>query len=388
MINWLKKVLPISLKRAIATPLRKMLCPPLTVHHSHNSDTTTLQVAGKPGGPNPWWQELEKSANHNIFQPLDQSAKQACAEIREAYRPILLKYNIDFEEFFWGSIKDEEAEALYQLVRHRRPRVAYQIGTFVGYSALVIAHALRANGMGRLIAIDPEIPHRTFINPVDVAKQAAKEQGLEDYIRFIHGWHSLTLGDYIGRGLKRTIPIMGLEALKQADTEIDFAFIDGDHSTSSTIADFLLLKDYLPVGGVTVFHDVYSWPTVAQAIYLMLNDIYYFVRGTPAYFAIDTRRGMDGLVALERIAHEEFPTLRINVVASDNNRPLSGATVHLPAVNLNTVTGKEGAVYALAEVPSEALLEVSHANYQPYQCKLDKGTAGDFAEITIRLDIN
>ena len=85
---------------------------------------------------------------------------------------------------FLGSIKNEEAEMLYQLVLHRKPKIAYQIGTFLGYSALVIAHALRANGDGILVAIDPEIPHNTFINPVNIAREVAKAQALNKYIRF------------------------------------------------------------------------------------------------------------------------------------------------------------------------------------------------------------
>jgi len=383
MIKLLKKILPLSLKIAILTRLQKIIYPPPPPPPSPD-----LPVAGKPGEPNLWWPILEQASNRHIFQSIDDSAKQACAEIREAYRPILLEYNIDFQEFFWGSIKDDEAEALYQLVRHQRPKVAYQVGTFVGYSALVIAHALRANGGGKLIAVDPEIPHRTFINPVDVAQQAAEEQGLAEYIEFVYGWQSLPLGDYLARGLKRSIPITGLEVLNSLDEEIDFVFIDGDHSTSCTMTDFLQIKDFLALGGVVVFHDAYSWPTVAQAIYIMLNDIYYFVRGTQAYFAMDTRRGMDGLIALERIAYEEFPTMRIKVVNHDNNVPVVGATVHVPAVNLNAITGKDGAVYVLTEVVAGAQVEVSHTNYQTYKNSLDKGTMGDFAEVTIKLKEN
>ena len=85
---------------------------------------------------------------------------------------------------------------------------------------------------------------------------------------------------------------------------IDLAFIDGDHSTACTLADFLSLKDYLNVHGVAVFHDAKSWPTVAQAIFIMWYDIFYYTKSTSDIFAMDVRPGQDGLVALERISEE------------------------------------------------------------------------------------
>lgn len=270
IIDVLRKILPVRVKRVIRNTIYPFL--------------------GKPEPTDSYWTALENIANKLIFPALSTTAQQACAEIRNAYYPILERYNIESEAFFWGSIKNEEAEALYQLVLDRKPNVVYQIGTFVGYSAIVIAHALRANGKGRLIAVDPEIPHRTFINPVNVAREAAKTLGLNDRIQFEHGWHSGPSGDYIGLGLKRKIPTVGIKLMDSIREEgIDLAFIDGDHSSACTLADFLLLKDYLNINGITVFHDVFSWPTVAQAILLLWNDIHYFVRGTSAYFALDVR---------------------------------------------------------------------------------------------------
>ncbi|MCP3931918.1 MAG: hypothetical protein GY705_22820 [Bacteroidetes bacterium] len=154
ILNIIRKLLPLKVKYTISTSLRKELCPP----------ATQVLAAGKPGSPNLWWNELELAKNHKIFPSIRKEAKNACAEIRDAYRPVLLRYGVDDDNFFWGSIKNEEAEALYQLILERKPKIVYQIGTFVGYSALVIAHALRANGEGLLVAVDPEIPHCTFIN--------------------------------------------------------------------------------------------------------------------------------------------------------------------------------------------------------------------------------
>lgn len=382
MIDLLRKILPHPVKRMIAEPLRRILCPD---HAYPESGLQQPVFAGKPGTENFWWASLEQISNKKIFPELSQTAKQACAEIRAAYRPVLERYGVNADDFFWGSIKDEEAEALYQLVLDRKPKIAYQIGTFVGYSALVIAHALRANQEGILIAVDPEIPHRTFINPVNVAKEAAKAQGLSDYIRFERGWHSGPLGDYLGLGLKRSIPIIGLEVMDSIREQgIDLAFIDGDHSTACTLTDFLLLKDYLNMNGIAVFHDVLSWPTVAQAINIIWHDIHYFVRGTAAYFALDIRKGQDGLAVLERIADENFPTLRLNIV-DENSMPVTDAKVHLPSIGQITVTDNEGAIYALTEVNKDSELVIEHADFQTYHGHLTQGTNGDFTELTVSL---
>lgn len=378
ILEILKKIIPTKAKHSIAQHLRTIIYPA--------PELSPIVHAGKPGSmPNLWWDELEKISNKQLFPGLTSTAQQACAEIREAYKPILEHYGVNADDFFWGSIKNEEAEALYQLVLDRKPKVAYQIGTFVGYSALVIAHALRANGEGILIAVDPEIPHRTFINPVNIARDAATSQGLTEYIRFERGWHSGPLGDYLGLTLKRSIPIVGLEVMASIRKEgIDLAFIDGDHSSACTLTDFLLLKDYLNIKGIAIFHDVLSWPTVAQAIFLLWHDIHYYVRGTAAYFSLDTRKGQDGLAILERIAHEHCPTLCLKLI-NTKGEPISGARVELPSIGLIAISDADGTIYAIEEVLENSELLITHTEYQDFQDKLSCGTHGDYAEITVTL---
>ncbi|MBF0201152.1 MAG: class I SAM-dependent methyltransferase [Desulfamplus sp.] len=380
MLDNLIKNIPMPVKRAVGEPLRRILSPPVPP-----PSVPSVIMAGKPGTDNLWWKELEKVANKRIFPELTPTARQACAGIREAYRPVLERYDVSADDFFWGSIKNEEAEALYQSVLDRKPGITYQVGTFVGYSALVIAHALRANGSGVLIAVDPEIPHRTFINPVNVAREAAKLQGLDRYIRFERGWHSGPLGDYIGRGLKRSIPVIGREVMDTIrDQGIDLAFIDGDHSSACTLTDFLLMKDYLNLNGVVLFHDVLTWPTVAQAILLIWHDIHYFVRGTPAYFALDVRSGQDGLAALERINDENFPTLCLKIENSQGE-PVADARVVLPCADFTAVSDKDGIVYLLSEISEGSGVTISHPDYLPFQGVLARGTQGDFAQVTLQL---
>ena len=238
---------------------------------------------------------------------------------------------------------------LYQLVLDRKPKVAYQIGTFVGYSALVIADALRANGGGILLAVDPEVPHRTFVNPVDVAREMARARGLDKYIRFERGWHCVVSGDYISIGLKRRVPIVGAQVLDGVRTQgVDLAFIDGDHATSSTLADFLLLRDYLNVNGIAVFHDAQSSPRVAQAIFIMWHDNFYWTSNTARYFAIDVHAGKDGLAILKRIRDESHPTLCL-IFEDQNSQPIPNVKVEIPSANFTTVNGEDGKIYVEGE---------------------------------------
>jgi predicted O-methyltransferase YrrM len=334
---------------------------------------------------NPWWPKLEKIRNCNAFPEVTETARRACKEIREAYVPILKAKGVPLNEFLWGSIKDADAEMLYQLVLDRKPKVAYQIGTFVGYSALVIADALRANGEGILLAVDPEVPHRTFVNPVDVAREMAAVRGLDKYIRFERGWHSVVSGDSTSMGLKRRVPIIGTRVLDSVRKQgVDLAFIDGDHATSSTLADFLLLRDYLNVNGIAVFHDVQSWPSVAQAIFTMWNDNFYWRSNTARYFAIDVHAGSDGLGILQRIRDESHPTLCLTVV-NQTGRPIPNVKVEIPSANLTVVNGDDGKMYVEDEFPTGVEIKASCHGYRNYVGKLDKGTEGDFVENTIVL---
>lgn len=339
---------------------------------------------------NPWWSKLEKIRNTNCFPELTETARRACSEIREAYVPILKKAGVEPREFFWGSIKDTEAEMLYQLVLDRKPKVVYQIGTFVGYSALVIAHALRANGAGILLAVDPEIPHRSFVNPVDVARQMAKAIELDNYIRFERGWHCIVSGN-ISIGLKRQIPVVGTQVLDSVREQgVDLAFIDGDHSTSCTLADFLSLRDYLNVHGIALFHDVKSWPSVAQALFIVWRDNFYYTSNTANYFSMDLRAGADGLAILQRIRDESHPILCL-IIVNQRNEPIPNVKVEIPSANLTIINGQDGKIYIghewIDRVHAGTDIRASCHGFRDYAGKLDKVAEGeDFIEKTIVLN--
>ncbi|MFH0729981.1 MAG: class I SAM-dependent methyltransferase [Pseudomonadota bacterium] len=335
------------------------------------------------------WSYLLKNSNHSIFTPPSAEAFKACEEIREAYRPVLQEYGIPYEEFFGGSIKDDDAAALYDVVLNRRPNIAYQVGTFVGYSAMVIAHALRNRSQkGRfLITVDPEIPHRTLFNPVDVARRLAEKLDLLPYIRFIRGWNACALGDEYSEDFKRSIPIAGINAIQEAGGLVDFAFIDGEHSTMSTIADFMLLKDFLAMNGIVVFHDVFSWPAVAQAIAIILEDQHYSRKGTRAYFALDTKPGPDGLAALQRISNAHQPLCKLAVKSSEDNSALLKAFVTVPSLSFSqNVSPTDGTVYIFGELKKDNLICLECPGFYSVQRTIGVNTAEGYSEITVKLN--
>lgn len=348
-------------------------------------DCTDNQCNNKEVMPNPWWQYLVANSCKTIFiQPGDE-AKRACNEIRDMYAPILHEYGVESGEFFLGSIKKEDAEALYALVRQRKPDIVYQVGTFVGYSAMVLAHAINANGKGRLIAVDPEIPHRTFINPVDVARKAASVMGLDGQIEFVRGCHSISLGDFIGHKLSRTVPVVGKSVLENLGCEVDFAFIDGDHSVSATICDFMLIKDYLKIGGVAVFHDVYSWPSVAHALKIILEDNYYYVNGTEAYFSFDTRQGWDGLGAMSHTKRPMMPMLKVDIISEKDGRPVPCATVSIRSLGIDARTDNNGSAYIYNSILPDTKIEIFAKGYTPCLYRTQNLNSEDYEEIRVEI---
>ena len=119
-----------------------------------------------------------------------------------------------------------EGRLLALLVRLVKPRLAVEVGTFTGCSALHIAEALPAGG--RLITLDID-PHATGI-----ARRYFAEAGLLDRI-------DLQLGP-------------ALESIAKIREPVDFAFIDADKENYSAYWDALVPK--VRPGGLIVADNV------------------------------------------------------------------------------------------------------------------------------------
>jgi predicted O-methyltransferase YrrM len=141
------------------------------------------------------------------------------------------------------AISPAKGEYLFRLVRERRPERTLEIGFAYGVSTLFIAEALRRNGRGHHIVIDP-YEHSRFDG---LGLRHIEEAGLAQWITFVEEPAEL----YLPR-------------LVREDVRIDFAFNDSDHLFDHVIAEFLFLARLLRVGGLLVFDDS-GLPGVARA---------------------------------------------------------------------------------------------------------------------------
>lgn len=146
-----------------------------------------------------------------------------------------------------------DGEALHHLVRERRPKQTLETGFAFGLSTLFILQALRENGSGRHIAVDPF--ERTAFKGVGLAN--VKRAGFEDIFTCIE--------DYAANALPQ---------LHREGARIDFAFIDGHHTFDQAFLDFYYCDLMMDPGAVVVFHD-FSMPAVRKVVTFVLRNLDY-----------------------------------------------------------------------------------------------------------------
>lgn len=129
---------------------------------------------------------------------------------------------------FPTGVDEATAALIYNLVRLTQPEIAVEIGTAKGNAAIAIAQALENNKRGKLYTIDPV--------EQELVRIAIKKSGISHRIEYIIDYST------------NAIPKLKL-------SKADFVFIDGEHSYENVLADFNLVKDLVPQGGLIVFHD-------------------------------------------------------------------------------------------------------------------------------------
>lgn len=126
-------------------------------------------------------------------------------------------------------IGELEGSLLKFLIKLNRAKRVLELGTYTGYSALVMAEALPADG--KVITVDIN-PHTT-----EIAKKYWKESGLEHKIELI---------------LKP-----GVEALKELSGEFDLIFIDADKNGYPSYLEWGL-KHLAPKGVIVTDNTLWS----------------------------------------------------------------------------------------------------------------------------------
>jgi len=162
-----------------------------------------------------------------------------------------------------GWCEQEKAERMMRRILKVKPKVVVEIGVFAGRSLFAMGLAVKENGVGQVIGIEP-----WSIAPC--------QQGL-DSDDPNHKWWSSLDHQAIERSYRKTESELGLgdtiriinapsDKARGAlgDIEIDFLHIDGNHSEDVSCYD---VENYLPLvrtGGEIWFDDV-NWDSTRKA---------------------------------------------------------------------------------------------------------------------------
>ena len=133
----------------------------------------------------------------------------------------------------------DSANLLFGLVRSMKPGVCVEIGSARGKSACYIGSALKANGLGKLYAIDPHIMtawnDQASVDTIGIMSANIRKLGLSDVVEIIR--------------------MRSEDAALVWTRPIDILFIDGDHSYEGVRRDWDLFAPHVSPFGVVVFHD-------------------------------------------------------------------------------------------------------------------------------------
>ena len=151
---------------------------------------------------------------------------------------------------FPASILYEEGKILYNIIQREKSRNTIETGMAYGVSTLFILQALRDNGIGNHIAIDPcEESTWKSIGLLNI-----KRSNLDDIFRFYNAPSHDTLPKLLSNRER-----------------FDFAFIDGAHMFDYALIDFFYIDKLLDTGGYIVFHDLWM-PSIRKVLSFILRD--------------------------------------------------------------------------------------------------------------------
>jgi predicted O-methyltransferase YrrM len=179
---------------------------------------------------------------------------------------------------FPASLSPEAGLMLFSLVRNIRPRVVVEVGTFLGVSTIWMAAALEAAegdpplvpgvdrpGSGAGPASEGVgSPGAAVIHCFDDFEPMPpgpwREMGIEQprdvLVTEALGRAGLTHRVVLHKGDSSTGIIAAHAELRSAGG-VDFALIDGDHSSDGAVKDLRAIEPVLNTGGYIVLHDTY-----------------------------------------------------------------------------------------------------------------------------------
>jgi len=158
------------------------------------------------------------------------------------------------------------------LCRHvKSAKSAVEIGTFMGVTAAELAEALPDDAV--LYCVDPYVDGQ--------AVQA---------IAMRHLARRRVLGKV------RMIQATAKGALERLPAQVDFLFVDGDHSYEGLQEDWEVVKKLLKSGGTVAFHDVNPQPGVRASCEGAIRCFDELIRPDPGFRLIETCESLHVLV--------------------------------------------------------------------------------------------
>ena len=134
-----------------------------------------------------------------------------------------------------GGHSDKGAQNLiFSLAVSLRPRRVLEIGTHIGMGAVIIGHALKRNGYGKLITLEPAAHYQRIASKNITAARVA------DHVTLVG------LFSYEEQ----------CKELLRAEAPFELIFIDGAHDYESAAHDIALCSELLCTNGIIVLHDV------------------------------------------------------------------------------------------------------------------------------------
>lgn len=144
-----------------------------------------------------------------------------------------------------SNIPREFSFAIYNFIKKEKPSLVIEIGMAFGVSTLSILTALKENGKGRLISIDP-FQNDSMWKGLGLLN--VKRAGFSHLHTLVEELDYLALPKFITEGHK-----------------VDFAYIDGWHTFDYALLDFFYLDKLLNENGVVTFNDC-GWRSVHKVL--------------------------------------------------------------------------------------------------------------------------
>jgi predicted O-methyltransferase YrrM len=154
------------------------------------------------------------------------------------------------------SIPRQAAEFVYETVRRIRPTTALEIGMAWGFSSVATCSALRDNGVGVNIVVDPY----QLSTYEGVGLVALEQYGLAPFAQY-HAERSDLFLPRFWEGRRN---------------RVQFGFIDGDHRIDAVFVDFYYINKLLDAGGVVILDD-YQFSSVKAVSEYALKNFHYEV---------------------------------------------------------------------------------------------------------------